>query len=63
MTLSGINGRGGKLNAPVSGDARGVRQELVNGVEEHPHRGKGERGERKGMWGGYRGVTRKGDII
>ena len=33
------------------------------GVEEHPHRGKGE-GERADVeWEGCRGVTRKWDVI
>ena len=31
MALSGINGRGGRLDAPAYGDARGVRREWVNG--------------------------------
>jgi len=31
MALSDINGRGGRLDALVQGNARGVRQKWVNG--------------------------------
>ena len=31
MALPNINGRGGRLDALVQGDARGVSQEWVNG--------------------------------
>jgi hypothetical protein len=47
-----------RLKSPVYSDVRGVRQEWVCGLGQHPLRGKWE-----GLWdGGFRGKTRKGQL-
>lgn len=51
-----------RFDAISQGDTRVVRQEWVKWVEEHTHRGKGERGEGNEM-GGWGVDNKKGDII
>jgi hypothetical protein len=50
MALFDINGRGGRLDAPVQGDARGVRWEWMDGWRSTliEAKGMGQRGDGMG---------------
>lgn len=49
-----------RFDAPVKGDARAVRKEWDSGVEEHPHRDKGEGKRGDGLGGLWRGNWEEG---